>query len=84
MKGFILTAITAAEKCTLVLDLTEILTVLFEQIKEDQGHRRTGSWSVLEECVRGNYYARFHTHICHCYREMHFNSRLNINCDKVS
>ena len=46
-----------------------------------QGHV---SWCVLEECVKGNYYARFHTHSYHCYRGMHFNSKLNINFDTVS
>ena len=27
---------------------------------------------MLKECVKGNYYARFHTHIYHCFRERHF------------
>ena len=44
----------------------------------------TGSWCVLEECVKDNYYARFNTHRYHCYRELHFNFRLDVNLAKVS
>ena len=42
----------------------------------------TESWCVLKEYVKGNYYARFHTHSYHCYKEMHLNSRLNIYLTK--
>ena len=52
MQGFILTAITAAVKCTLVLDLASILTKATEREIEAKG---TWSWCVLEECVKDNY-----------------------------
>ena len=39
----------------------------------------TGSWSVVEECVKENNYAKFHTPSYHCCREMHFIPRLNVN-----
>ena len=32
---------------------------------------------VLEEYVKGNYYARFDTHSYHYCRETHFNARLD-------
>ena len=38
----------------------------------------TRSWCMLGECFKGNYYARFHTQSYHCYREMHFISRLDV------
>ena len=44
----------------------------------------TGSWCMLEEYVKDNYYARCHTHSYHCCSEMHFSSRLDVNFDKVS
>ena len=34
---------------------------------------------MLEECVKDNYYARFHTHSYHLCKEMHFISRFNLN-----
>ena len=40
--------------------------------------------SCVEECVKDNYYARFHTHRHYSYRELHFNSRLDTTFDKVS
>ena len=39
----------------------------------------TGSMCLLEECVKNNYYARFHFYSYHCCREMHLNSRLDVN-----
>ena len=36
----------------------------------------TGSRCLLEECVKDNYYARFHPHCC---KEINFNSRLDVN-----
>ena len=39
---------------------------------------------VLEECVKGNYFARFHTHSYHCCREMHFISRLDVKFSKLN
>ena len=44
---------------------------------EGQGHRV--KVPLLKECVKDNYYARFHLHCYHCCREMNFISRLNIN-----
>ena len=34
--------------------------------------------------MRGPYYVRFHTHRYHCYRELHFNSRRDVNFAKVT
>ena len=39
----------------------------------------TGSRCLLEECVKDNYYARFHPHSYHCSKEMKFIPRLDIN-----
>ena len=39
----------------------------------------TGSRCLLEECVKGYYYARFHTSSYHCYREKH----LDMNCGRT-
>ena len=39
----------------------------------------TGSRCLLEECVKDNYYARFHPHSYHCCKEMKFIPRLDIN-----
>ena len=39
----------------------------------------TGSRRLLEECVKENYYARFHPHSYHCCKEMKFIPRLDIN-----
>ena len=33
---------------------------------------------MLEEYVEDNYYARFDTRSYHCYRETHFNARLDV------
>ena len=41
----------------------------------------TRSWCVLEDCFKGNYYARFQTHTYRCYREMHIISRLDVDFD---
>ena len=34
---------------------------------------------LLEECVKDNYYARFHPHSYHCCKEMKFIPRLDVN-----
>ena len=47
MQGFILPDITATKKCTLIRKL---------KVKV------TGSRFLLQECVKDNYYARFHPH----------------------
>ena len=39
----------------------------------------TGSRCLLEECVKDNYYARFHPHNYHCCKEMKFIPRLDVN-----
>ena len=38
---------------------------------------------MLEKCFKGNYNARFHTNRYHCSREMHFNSRCDVNFAKT-
>ena len=38
-----------------------------------------GSRCLLEECVKDNYYARFHPHSYHCCKEMKFIPRLDVN-----
>ena len=38
----------------------------------------TGSRCLLEECVKDNYYARFHPHSYHCCKEMKFIPRLDV------
>ena len=37
-----------------------------------------GSWCILEEYVKDNSFARFHTHSYHCCSEMHLSSRLDM------
>ena len=44
----------------------------------------TGSWCVLVECVKNNYYARFHDPSYHRYIERHFNVSLVKKSDKVN
>ena len=39
----------------------------------------TGSGCLLEECVKDNYYASFHTHSYHCCKKINFISRLDVN-----
>ena len=34
---------------------------------------------MVDEYVEDNYYAMFDTHSYHCFREIHFNTRLNVN-----
>ena len=43
----------------------------------------TGSRCLLEECVKANYYARFHPHSYHCCKEMKFIPRLDANCGQT-
>ena len=43
----------------------------------------TGSRCLLEECVKDNYYARFHPHSYHCCKEMKFIPRLDANCGQT-
>ena len=44
----------------------------------------TGSRCLLEECVKDNYYARFHPHSYHCCKEMKFIPRLDANCGRTN
>ena len=39
------------------------------------------TWSrcLLEECVKDNYYARFHPHSYHCCKDMKFIPKLDVN-----
>ena len=77
MQCFILpsTCITATEKCTLF----SRLNIKFWQSRWSMKYRsRAQSHSVwLFKCITDDYYARFHTHIYHCCREMHFICRLD-------
>ena len=43
----------------------------------------TGSRCLLEECVKDNYYARFHPHSYHCCKVMKFIPRLDANCGRT-
>ena len=76
---------THSSHCSRKMYLISRLDVNFDKIigalNEGQLHQ---GMVCAQECVKGNYYARFHTHSYHCYREMYFNSRLKINFDKVS
>ena len=38
---------------------------------------------MLEVCVKGNYYAKFHTHSYHCYREIQFISKTQVTRRKT-
>ena len=71
MQGFILPAITAAEKCTLFLDSTTLE-------EREMSVKGTTSWCVVVKCIKDNKYSRYHTPRYHCRREMHFISRLKI------
>ena len=74
MQGFIFTATTAAEKCTLFLDSTLIFQtrrkILTKSLEREMKVKGTGSRCLLEECVKDNHYARFHPHSYHCCKEL--------------
>ena len=55
--------------------------ILTKSVEHEMSVKGIWSWCVLEEYVKDNYYARFHTH---SYRELHFNSRLDVNFAKAS
>ena len=64
MQGFIFTATTAAGNFISRLDVNfldsrKILTKSVERKLQVKG---TGSRFLLQECVKDNYYARFHPH----------------------
>ena len=40
----------------------------FDKVEREMKVKGTGSRCLLEECVKGNYFARFHTPSFHCYR----------------
>ena len=83
MQGFIFTATTAAENCTLFLDSTQIFQtqrkILTKSLEREMKVKGTGSRCLLEECFKDNYYARFHPHSYHCCKEMKFIPRLDAN-----
>ena len=54
--------------------------ILTNSMEREIKVKGTRSWCVLEENVKEKYYARFHTHNYHRYRETHFNARLDMNC----
>ena len=69
MQAFIPTATTVAEKCTLFLDSTQKFEIfqtrrkiLTKSLEREMKVKGTGSRCLLEECVKDNYYARFHPH----------------------
>ena len=66
MQGFILTANTAAKNSRLDVNFLDS-TQNFDKVSEIKV-KGTGSRCLLEVCVKGNYYARFHTPSYHCYR----------------
>ena len=77
MQGFILTANTAAKKLTLFLDDVNFLDStqnLTKSVEREIKVKGTGSRCLLEVCVKGKYYARFHTLSYHCY---------SINCGRT-
>ena len=38
---------------------------------------------MLGECIQDNYYARFDARSHHCFRELHYNARLDVNCSQM-
>ena len=62
LQSFILTAITAAKKCTVILD--------YQNFDKVSGALHVGQGHLV---MLQGHYARFHTHSYHCCREMHFN-----------
>ena len=47
-------------------------------MKHEMFVKGTGSWCVLVEYVKDNYYARFHDPRYHRYRERHFSILLDV------
>ena len=64
----------AAEKCTIYR-----LNVNFDCQWSVKCRSRVPVHGVCLKTVQDNYYARFHTHSYHGYKEMNFISRLNVN-----
>ena len=50
-----------------------------KSVEREMKVKGTGSRCLLEECVKDNYYAKFHPHSYHCCREMNFISSLDAN-----
>ena len=49
-----------------------------QSMEREMWVKGTGSWCVLEEYVRDNYYKRVHNPSYHRYRETHFSILLDI------
>ena len=66
MQGFIFTATTAAEKLTFFLRLDvnflDSTQNIDKSVERELKVKGTGSRFLLKECVKDNYYARFHPH----------------------
>ena len=63
--------------------------ILTNSLEREMKVKGTGSRCLLEECVKDNNYARFHSHSYHYCKEMQFIprldkfSRLDANCDRT-
>ena len=57
--------------------------ILTKSLEREMKVKGTRSWCLLEECVKDNYYARFHPHSYHCCKEMKFIPRLDANCGRT-
>ena len=49
-----------------------------KSMKREMKVKGTGSWSLLVEYVKDNYYARFHDPRYHRYRDRHFSILLDV------
>ena len=52
---------------------------LTKSVEREIKVKGTRSRCLLKECVKDNYYARFHPHSYHCCKEINFISRLDVN-----
>ena len=52
--------------------------ILKKSVEREMQVKGTGSWCVLVEYVRKNYYARFHDPSYHRYRERHLSILLDV------
>ena len=75
MQGFVRLAIIWTEKHTEIFTRRKILT---KSMKREIYVKSTGSWCVLVEYAKDNYYARFHNPSYHRYKEKHFIILLDI------
>ena len=70
MQGFMILIIIGTEKDTLVFYL--------KSMEREMYVKGTGSWCMLVEYVKDNYYARFHDPSYHRYRDRHFSVLLDV------